>query len=67
MIPERIRHWQLRRGLTNQAAAATLGVPLRTFEDYRAGRRTPRGLALEMLLQKLGAADSSAPNAPLPQ
>ena len=53
MIPARIKYWQKRRALTNQAAADWLGVPLRTFEDYRAGRRTPRGLALEMLLQKL--------------
>lgn len=52
-LPQLIRRWQKRRGLTNQAAASLLGVPLRTFENYRAGSRTPRGLALPALLEKL--------------
>ena len=61
MIAARLKHWQRRRGLTNQAAAALLGVPKRTFEDWRDGRRQPRGLTAEMLKIKLAAADPSTP------
>lgn len=53
MTPTQLKRWQKRRGLTNEAAAAFVGVPLRTWEDWRAGRMRPRAAALALLKLKL--------------
>jgi DNA-binding transcriptional regulator YiaG len=45
--------WRMARNLTQPKAATVLGVPYRTFQDWEAGRRTPRGLALELITAKL--------------
>jgi len=48
-----VRQWRKARGLTRADAARRLGVPYRTLEDWEAGRRTPRGLGLELITSKL--------------
>jgi len=35
------------------AAAARLGVPARTYTDWEQGRRTPRGIALQTILERI--------------
>jgi hypothetical protein len=43
-----------RGDFTQEEAAARLGVPSATYKDWEQGRKNPRGLALEMVLQKIG-------------
>jgi DNA-binding transcriptional regulator YiaG len=50
---ELILAWRKRHTLTQAAAAAALGVPHRTWQDWEYGRRKPRGLALDLITQKL--------------
>jgi DNA-binding transcriptional regulator YiaG len=50
-----IRDWQRKRKLTNPAAAKELGVPLRTYGDWKGGQHAPRGFALKQLREKLKA------------
>lgn len=38
---------------TQRAAAEQLRVPLKTYIDWEQGRRTPRGLALTALLERI--------------
>jgi DNA-binding transcriptional regulator YiaG len=38
---------------TQEEAAGRLGVPLATYRDWEQGRKAPRGLALEMVRQKI--------------
>lgn len=47
-----------RGDFTQEEAAARLGVPPATYKDWEQGRKSPRGLALEMVQQKLGAKSS---------
>jgi DNA-binding transcriptional regulator YiaG len=47
--------WRTARQLSQPAAAALLGVPYRTFQDWEYGRRAPRGLALELITGKLNS------------
>ena len=44
--------WRTARKLSRAEAARQLGVPYRTLEDWEAGRRTPRGIARELLTQR---------------
>lgn len=44
-----IRDWQKKRKLTNEQAAAEIGVPLRTYGDWKGGQHSPRGFALASL------------------
>ena len=44
-----IRDWQKKRKLTNEQAAAEIGVPLRTYGDWKGGQHAPRGFALASL------------------
>lgn len=50
LSPDELRAWQAQMGLTNAAAAALLNdTPLRTYEDWRAGRnKIPNHLALAL-------------------
>ena len=59
-----IRDWQRKRKLTNPAAAKELGVPLRTYGDWKGGQHAPRGFALKQLREKLKASArrSNAPH-----
>lgn len=41
-------------GLTQQALAARFGIPLRTVEDWDAGRRNPPPYVLRMMAELLG-------------
>ena len=50
-----IKAWQKKRNLTNPAAAKELGVPLRTYGDWKGGQHAPRGFALKQLREKLKA------------
>lgn len=53
-IPEQIRCWQRANGLSNKDAAIKLGVPLRTYGDWKGGQHAPRGFAKLQLVEKLG-------------
>lgn len=44
---------------TQEMAAAELGIPAKTFHQWVQGRRTPRGLTLEMLKQKITPTDEA--------
>jgi putative transcriptional regulator len=48
-----VRRWREARQLTQVAASKRLGIPLRTLEDWEAGRRTPRGIARRLITAKL--------------
>ncbi len=48
---DRLRRWQKRHDLTDAQAAAGLGVPRRTYENWKQGHREPRGLALQTVLR----------------
>jgi DNA-binding transcriptional regulator YiaG len=49
---ELLRRW---RGEREQSeAAAALGVSLRTYQNWEQSHRTPRGLALESVLSRIG-------------
>jgi putative transcriptional regulator len=50
---ELVRTWRERRKLSRVDAARKLGVPLRTLEDWEYGKRTPRGLARELITARL--------------
>jgi DNA-binding transcriptional regulator YiaG len=45
--------WRIERKLSQRAAAAALGVPFRTLQDWEYGKRMPRGLARELIVQRL--------------
>ena len=53
-LPTLIRRWQIRRKLTNAKAAKTLGVPLRTFGDWKGGQHKPSRIALRAIRERLG-------------
>lgn len=59
-----VRQWRKARRLTRADAARRLGIPYRTLEDWEAGRRTPRGIAKWLILDKLGLIKSADKNAP---
>lgn len=50
-LSTQLREWQGDR--SDERAAAALGVNRRTYENWKAGRNAPRGLALEALQTKL--------------
>ena len=52
-MKRKVKQWRQRWKLTQQQAAAAVGVPIRTWQDWEQGRHTPRGLALEALTTKL--------------
>ena len=47
----KLRRWQERRKLTDAQAAAGLGVPTRTYNNWVQGHREPRGLAYWTILR----------------
>lgn len=54
-LPKIIKAHRRRHKLTLPELSAKIGVNKRTLENYEQGLRTPRGLALEALLERLGA------------
>ena len=58
-IPKKLKDWRgvtktRRRGEFSQAAAAArLGVNVRTYQQWEQGRRAPRGLALAALVGRM--------------
>lgn len=48
-LSDRLRRWQGPR--TDAQAASALGVPLRTYHNWKIGHRTPRGFTLTQLLK----------------
>lgn len=48
-----VLHWRIKRRLSQPDAALRLGVPYRTFQDWEYGRRSPRGLARQLITEKL--------------
>jgi DNA-binding transcriptional regulator YiaG len=50
-----LKNWRRGTGLSQRDAALKLGVPKKTLQDWEQGRRTPRGLALSALLDRINA------------
>jgi DNA-binding transcriptional regulator YiaG len=46
------RRWRKKHKLSRAEASRKLSIPYRTIEDWEAGRRTPRGFALDTLTKK---------------
>jgi len=52
-LANELQAYRRRLRLSQADAAARLGVPVRTLQNWEQGTRTPRGLALEALRAKL--------------
>ncbi|MDE2106798.1 MAG: helix-turn-helix transcriptional regulator [Patescibacteria group bacterium] len=57
ILSEIIQGWQRKRNITNQQSADELGIPLRTYGDWKGGHHIPRGFALKQLNEKLNVSD----------
>ena len=53
MISRKLKKWREAQKLTQVAAAKQLGVPAKTYIDWEQGRRIPRGLAYDELLERI--------------
>lgn len=53
MFNEKLRAARLASGQTQKATAEMLGVPLRTYEDWEAGRRTPTEFTQNNVIEKI--------------
>lgn len=49
---EELQNLKESSGMTNKQIAEHLGVPLRTFEDWKSGRRTPADYVIKSVLDK---------------
>jgi len=52
-FPRLLRRYRRKHGLTRADASRRLGVPYRTWQDWEAGRHTPRGWALKLITARL--------------
>ena len=52
-VSRNLKRWQKQNGFTNKQAAAKIGTPLRTFNDWKCGDHAPRGFALQQLREAL--------------
>jgi DNA-binding transcriptional regulator YiaG len=52
-LSEQLEAWRQRLGMTQKAAAAHLGVSVRTLENWSQGRCTPKGFAFKSLIEKM--------------
>jgi transcriptional regulator with XRE-family HTH domain len=52
-LSEQLEAWRKRLGMTQKAAAAHLGVSVRTLENWSQGRCSPKGFALKSLIEKM--------------
>jgi transcriptional regulator with XRE-family HTH domain len=50
-LAKQLRAW--RGTLTQKQVATKLGVGLRTYQDWEQGRHSPRGLALNVITEKI--------------
>jgi transcriptional regulator with XRE-family HTH domain len=56
-----LKKWRKARGLSQSQAAAALGVPVRTLQDWELGRSKPRTLAAEALGARMGISSGAKP------
>jgi DNA-binding transcriptional regulator YiaG len=54
-VDARLKRWRKVQNLSQKEAALALEIPKRTLQDWEQGRRSPRGLALVALMQRLSA------------
>lgn len=52
-FPKLVVAWRDKRKLNRAEAAKLLDVPYRTLQDWEAGLRKPRGIALKLITKKL--------------
>ena len=52
----KLKSWRRKLKLSQAQAAAKLGVPIDTLQNWEQGRNEPKGLAREMVIQRLTAA-----------
>lgn len=52
-LPQRIKEWRERKGLTQEQAATRIGVTLGTFCRWEKGKRSPTGLAKAAMAREL--------------
>lgn len=50
MISKKLKSWRQRLKLSQSQAAAKIGVPVRTLQEWEQDRQSPRGLARTALL-----------------
>jgi DNA-binding transcriptional regulator YiaG len=50
---QKLKTWRAAKSLTQAEAAARLGVPLRTLQNWERGANAPRGLALAALKERM--------------
>lgn len=50
-LPEQLKAYRKREGIPARIAAAHLGVPEATWQNWESGRNQPRGLTLKAVLQ----------------
>ncbi len=48
-LPDALRAWRARSGMSQSEAARRLRIPVDTLQNWEIGRRTPRGFALVQL------------------
>jgi DNA-binding transcriptional regulator YiaG len=51
---ELVKRWRQKHELTRADASRRLEVPYRTLEDWEAGKREPKGIALRLLIKLFG-------------
>lgn len=56
-----------RLGLSQSQAALEWGIPLTTLKKWETDRRTPRGIALRLLTERLDAILAAPPPKPKPK
>jgi transcriptional regulator with XRE-family HTH domain len=47
---KKLKSWRERRGFTQQDAAKSLGISIRTLQNWEIARNMPRGFGLKALL-----------------
>jgi DNA-binding transcriptional regulator YiaG len=49
-----LKHWRDRKGFTQQDAAKSLGISVRTLQNWEIARYMPRGFGLNALILLIG-------------
>lgn len=63
-LANRLREARAKLGLSQTQASKAWLIPLDTLKKWEGNTRTPRGLALQLLLEKLDAILSAPPPSP---
>jgi DNA-binding transcriptional regulator YiaG len=53
-LSKQLKQWRERLKISQAEASSKLGVPVRTYQQWEQGRQSPRGLALTVIVEKIG-------------